>query len=488
MLTALAGAGEVRQLTIPRRSCIVLSSQTQANRGTSMKTGKPRSAGTSPVLGPTVLDLFSGAGGIALGFADAGYQVVGGIDSFKQATESFAANVSGARALVRDLRVSDFSDVREFVGSAGIDVIVGGPSCQGFSTSGGLSRVAGRDQDDPRNRLFLNYLDLVDELRPSWIVFENVPGLLLYNQGRVALEIVRAFKEIGYTVVPMILLAADFGVPQLRRRLVFIGNRTGADIPFPAATHGNSNLWRNYALPFAHLSRIGHGNGEEVLPHVNFADACSDLPPVEEGQGIDGMEYSSPALTAYQREMRKGSSLVRQHSAAELAAIDRLAARTLKAGQNWRDIPLDQLPDRFRRIRPYDATTILKRLRNDAPAYTITTKFNEGTTGAFIHPEQARTLTLREAARLQSFPDHFVFSGSSAQIRQQIGNAVPPLLARALAEAIMPSVLRDVQGDAGEAVRDVVIIENKVGDADILKLRAPRKVRDESLLPFDDAA
>jgi DNA (cytosine-5)-methyltransferase 1 len=163
-------------------------------------------------------------------------------------------------------------------------VIVGGPSCQGFSTSGGLSRATGRDRDDPRNLLFLNYLDLVDELRPSWIVFENVPGLLLYNQGRVALEIVRAFREIGYTVVPMILLAADFGVPQLRRRLVFVGNRTGADIPFPAATHGNADLWRNYALPFAHLSRIGHGGDDQVLPHVSFADACSDLPSVEEAK------------------------------------------------------------------------------------------------------------------------------------------------------------------------------------------------------------
>ena len=125
--------------------------------------------------------------------------------------------------------------------------------------------------------MFLNYLDLVDELRPPWIVFESVPGLLLYNQGRVALEIVRAFREIGYGGHSDDLLAADFGVPQLRRRLVFIGNRTKADVAFPAATHGNADLWRNYALPFAHLSRIGHGAGEEVLQHVSFADAFGEL-------------------------------------------------------------------------------------------------------------------------------------------------------------------------------------------------------------------
>jgi DNA (cytosine-5)-methyltransferase 1 len=437
---------------------------------------------------PTVLDLFSGAGGIALGFLESGYRVVGGIDHFQPAVDTFNANITDARGLMRDMRISDFADVRDMVGPEGVDVIVGGPSCQGFSTSGGLSRATGRDKDDPRNLLFLNYIDLVDELRPSWIVFENVPGLLLYNQGRVALEIVRAFREIGYTVVPMILLAADFGVPQLRRRLVFVGNRTGADIPFPAATHGNSDLWRNYALPFAHLSRIGHGVGDRLLPHVSFADACSDLPPVDEGKAIDSAKYPGRASSAYQTAMRKGSRLVRQHAAADLAAIDRLAARTLKAGQNWRDIPLDKLPERFTRIRPYDATTILRRLQNDAPAYTITTKFNEGTTGAFIHPDQPRTLTLREAARLQSFPDRFVFSGSAAQVRQQIGNAVPPLLSRALAEAILPSVLHDVHGQGGKALRNVVVVENKVGDADILKLRAPRRVREEGLIPFDDAA
>lgn len=434
---------------------------------------------------PTVLDLFAGAGGIALGFADAGYRIIGGVDNCRPALDSFEANIGGARGLLCDLREPGFSEVSELVG-AGVDVIVGGPSCQGFSTSGGLSRAAGRDENDPRNRLFLSYLSIVDELRPPWIVFENVPGLLLYNQGRVALDIVRALREIGYSIAPMILLAADFGVPQLRRRLVFVGNRTGADIPFPAATHGNPDLWATYALPFAHLSRIGHGSDEKLPSHVSFGDACGDLPKVDEGQDIDGVPYPGPAATPYQRDMRKRSRLVRQHAAAELGSLDRVAARTLKPGQNWRDLPRNLLPDRFLRIRPYDATTILRRLRSDQPAYTITTKFNEGTTGAFIHPDQSRTLTLREAARLQSFPDRFIFEGTAPQIRHQIGNAVPPLLARAVAEALLPAVLRDTCGMAGIAMRDVMLVDNKVADSDILKLRAPRKpVGDVSL--FDAA-
>jgi DNA (cytosine-5)-methyltransferase 1 len=132
---------------------------------------------------PNVLDLFVGAGWIALGFADAGYHIVGGVDNCQPALDSFEANIEGARGLLCDLRKSDFSEVYELAGPAGVDVIVGGPSCQGFSTSGGLSRAAGRDENDPRNRLFLSYLSIVDELRPPWIAFENVPGLLLYNQG-----------------------------------------------------------------------------------------------------------------------------------------------------------------------------------------------------------------------------------------------------------------------------------------------------------------
>lgn len=430
-------------------------------------------SGQDAVRRPTVLDLFCGAGGLAEGFRQAGYRILGGVDYFPAAIETFGANIPGAVGVLADLRDPDLDDLEERF--KGVDVIVGGPSCQGFSTSGGLSKSAGRDQRDPRNRLFINYIDIVERLKPSWIVFENVPGLLLYENGKVALEIVRAFREIGYGLVPMILLAADFGVPQLRRRLVFVGNRTNADISFPTPTHGDANLWKGFSLPFAHLSRIGHGKENDVLPHVTFADACSDLPRVAEGKEIDGKPYASEPKSAYQVVMRAGSESIRQHGAAELSALDRIAAKTLKPGQNWRDLSEDVLPDRFKKIRRYDATTLLKRLRDDLPTYTITTKFNEATTGAFIHPKQARTITLREAARLQSFPDRFVFSGSAAQVRQQIGNAVPPLLAKAIAEAILPAVMKDAFGIEVEAVRDAVVVDHAVSDAEILKLYGARK-------------
>jgi len=422
---------------------------------------------------PTVLDLFCGAGGLAEGFRQAGYRILGGVDYFPSAIETFEANLPGAVGVLADLREPDLDDLEKRF--SGVDIIVGGPSCQGFSTSGGLSKSSGRDQSDPRNHLFINYTDIVERLKPSWIVFENVPGLLLYENGKVALEIVRAFREIGYELVPMILLAADYGVPQLRRRLVFVGNRTGSDISLPAPTHGDVNLWKGFSLPFAHLSRIGHGKEEGLLPHLAFDDACSDLPRVAEGKEIDGKPYPAEPKTPYQVAMRSGSDAVRQHAAAELSTLDRVAAQTLKQGQNWRDLSEDVLPDRFKKIRRYDATTLLKRLRGDLPAYTITTKFNEATTGAFIHPKQARTITLREAARLQSFPDTFIFSGSAAQIRQQIGNAVPPLLAKAIAEAILPAVMKDAFGVTIEPVRDAVVVDHGVSEAEILRLHGARK-------------
>jgi DNA (cytosine-5)-methyltransferase 1 len=421
---------------------------------------------------PTVLDLFCGAGGIALGFRQAGYRIVAGTDLQNVACQTFQHNMPEARTTARDIRKLNGEAIEALVGT-GVDVVVGGPSCQGFSTSGGLSRQDGRDVDDPRNRMVLDYLRVVDAVRPSWVVFENVPGLLLYHQGRVAIEIAKAFKEIGYTVLPMILLAADYGVPQLRRRLVFVGNRTGAPAVFPQPTHGDPELWANYSLPFAHLSRIGHGKSNGVFPHVTFEEACGDLPPVREGETIDKTCYGTEPRTEYQREMRGDGEMLHQHIAFELCDADRFAACTLKPGQNWRDMPPDVLPPRFKKIRRYDATTLMKRLNANRPAYTITTKFNEATTGAFIHPSQPRTLSVREAARLQSFPDEFVFCGSPVQIRRQIGNAVPPLMAKAVAEAMLPYVVKDVARLTVEPVRDVV--EVGAGGADFLKLHGARK-------------
>lgn len=420
---------------------------------------------------PTVLDLFCGAGGLSLGFQDAGFRILAGVDSSDSALQTFHRNLK-TMALKYDVRQVSAEHLRADVGEQ-IDVLIGGPSCQGFSTSGGLARRSGRDMHDPRNRLFEHYLELVDGLQPRWILFENVPGLLLYHHGEIARTITSRFRELGYAVLPIILLAADYGVPQLRRRLFFIGNRTGDTIPLPAPTHGDPNLWANFSLPFAFLSRIGHKDSETLEAHVSFSDACDDLPPAREDEEIDGVPYRTGAQTSYQRLMRGRRRLVRQHITFALSESDRLAARLLQPGQNWTSIPVDLRPGRFRNIRPYDATTLMKRLRKDRPAHTITTKFHEASTGAFIHPTQCRTLSVREAARLQSFPDRFVFAGSHRDIREQIGNAVPPLLAQALAEAMYPIVVQQAYGIEVTAIRESILIAAGTGDG--INLNGARK-------------
>jgi len=373
------------------------------------------------------------------------------------------------------------SDIRELTGkevlrrlNCAIDVLVGGPSCQGFSTSGGLAKASGRDLHDPRNALFEHYLRLVKELTPTWIIFENVPGLLLYHHGEVARTITARFADIGYKIQPMILLAADFGVPQLRRRLFFVGNRTNRPVHFPLPTNGDPKLWAKFALPFAFLSRLGHKELRDLPPHVTFREACSDLPPLKEGETLHDVSYRSEPMWPYQQVMRRRSNRVTQHVASQLCESDRLAATILKPGENWTNIPEHLRPKRFTKIRSYDATTLMKRLELGRPSYTVTTKFNEASTGAFIHPTQRRTLSVREAARLQSFPDDFQFCGNHRQVREQIGNAVPPLMAFAVADAIVSSVIQDIHGVVYQSSRATYqVIADSHHDA--IRLHGARK-------------
>jgi DNA (cytosine-5)-methyltransferase 1 len=422
---------------------------------------------------PTVLDIFCGPGGLSLGFKRAGYRVVGGIDLSAPAVQTFQRNFRQSTGIVHDIRTLSANSIVQQLGTQ-VDVLVGGPSCQGFSTSGGLSRRSGRDLHDPRNSLFEHYLRFVAELSPPWVVFENVPGLLLYHHGEIARTICNRFNELGYVIHPIILLAADYGVAQLRRRLFFVGNRTGSPVDFPLPTHGDPELWANFALPFSFLSRLGHKGTQSTAAHISFGEACGDLPSLREGESMDNVPYAQEAHGIFQREMRRASKTVRQHIAFDLCETDRLAATILTPGQNWTNMPPDQLASRFSRIRRYDATTLMKRLTLDRPAYTITTKFNEASTGAFIHPTQNRTLSIREAARIQSFPDKFIFEGDPRQIRYQIGNAVPPLLAQAVAESILPTVLRDVYSVHARPTRETVTLDD-AGINDAIQLHKARK-------------
>jgi DNA (cytosine-5)-methyltransferase 1 len=414
---------------------------------------QPRDHGSSP----TVVDLFCGAGGLSAGFASCGYDVIGGIDNWEPAVDSFKANEPRAHAVCGDARTLDAEDFKRSLRRR-VDVVLGGPSCQGFSTSSGLSRN-GRKENDPRNSLFMDFVRFVRSLQPSWVVMENVPGLLLYGRGTVGRQIIEEFRSIGYSVIPMILLAADFGVPQLRRRVVFVGNRTDQSISFPEPRFGDPDLWKDFALPFAHLSRLGNKNATlGVAPHRSIADACSDLPSLRAGESITGVPYPVPAASDYQRLMRRHSRVLTMHTAASLSPSDAECIPLIEAGGNWRSLPDDIRQRRFSRIRDYDATTMLKRPLWNKPSYTITTKSNDATAGAFIHPLADRTFSLREVARLQSFPDRYRFLGSDSQIREQIGNAVPPLLAEQIARAIAPEVL-EAGGYSASLIKTVSRVE-----------------------------
>lgn len=438
--------------------------------------------------GPVVVDLFSGAGGLSAGFRDAGFRVVGGIDSWKPACDSFALNERDALVRCGDIYELDAEEFKVDLGTK-VDVVLGGPSCQGFSTSSGLSRK-GRKVNDPRNSLFEEFVRFVDILSPSWIVMENVTGLLLYHRGAVARAICEEFARIGYHVVPMILLAADHGVPQLRRRLFFIGNNTNQPIAFPHALHGDPELWKDFALPFAHLSRIGNKtDNENKKPHVSLADALSDLPPMEPGEYYESQPYPQKAETAYQRRIRRYSRRLTLHETFSLSPSDSECVPLIGPGENWRSLPERIRDSRFGKIRPYDATTMLKRPLWEKPSHTITTKFNDASAGAFIHPTQDRTFSLREGARIQSFPDRYKFSGSPSQIRRLIGNAVPPLLAERIALAIAPEVYAATgmsDDDCPKAIPRLLLSEQCSID-DLLGLKESKRKHDRRQLAlFDD--
>lgn len=387
---------------------------------------------------PAVVDLFAGAGGLSNGFEQAGFNLIGALEHEEIACETLKANHSDDLTVYqRDIQEVGAEEFQNDL-SANPEVVLGGPPCKGFSTSSGLSRD-GRKKDDERNHLLWDFIRFVETLEPEWLVMENVPGLLLYDQGEVAKEVIKALRHHGYYAVPIIFLAADFGVPQLRRRLFFIANKTGSDVPLPDPTHGDNSLWEDFALPFEHLSRVGNKNVTDgVKPHVGFEDACGDLPPLEPGETYEG-PYPNEPETDYQRMMREGGEKLTMHTAHDSSDFVKKAIKHIRQDENWNALPEEMKKGtRYENIREYDATTVLKRIKPEDPSYTINTKFYDATAGAYIHPTEDRTYSLREAARLQSFKDSYFFKGSDAEIREQIGNAVPPLLAKKIAGAMLP--------------------------------------------------
>lgn len=367
----------------------------------------------------TVVDMFSGAGGLSFGLDSVpGMSVVAAFEKDRWACETHRANMA-APVIEGDLSlIEDFRSVLMEAGVKRFDILAGGPPCQGFSKlgKGALRKLALSNRkeigmEDERNLMFRHFMRAVKQLKPQVVLIENVPEMLRHRA--IIGEIEEIFGELGYYFKPIQLHADDYGVPQTRRRLFMVANRTNDSYEAPA---------------------------KRPRRRRTLQDAIGDLPPVSVTQLEELLEWHKPEkLSQYAKLMRAGlrrrsalsilDHVTRYHGAEDLAAFAHM-----KQGDLYSSVP-----EELRRYRNDIFIDKYHRMVWDEPSWTITAHISKDGY-KYIHPEQDRTISVREAARIQSFPDRFKFTGSRTHRFTQIGNAVPPLLAEALGESLLPLV------------------------------------------------
>lgn len=365
--------------------------------------------------GLTVVDLFCGAGGMSWGLEQTGFSVIAGLDFDKYALRTFARNHPYARTFAVDLGELDARAwLRGMSLQPGdIDCIVGGPPCQGFSKN--VPRT-NRFLEDPRNLLVRKFLEFVRATSPKTVIMENVAELVNAFDRAFTAEILEALNDMGYYADVEIIDAATLGVPQHRRRAFFFGSRRKKP-SFPEQTH-----WP----------------GDEMLPlfsneqrvYVTVWEAIGDLPSLKHGEGKSPAEYELPPLTPYQDLMRSKATLLYNHVARVLEPTQYERLSSLAPGEGAKELP-EHLKPKGHYSGAYG------RLTKDMVCRTLTRWMFHPGSGRYGHPIDIRTITIREAARLQSFSDDFVFEGSFNQASSQIGNAVPPLIMRAFAPILL---------------------------------------------------
>jgi DNA (cytosine-5)-methyltransferase 1 len=375
----------------------------------------------------TAVDLFSGAGGLSLGLVQAGYEVLLANDLDQASAKTHERNFPGVPFICEDVRKVQGSRIRKLTGlrRGELDLLIGGPPCQGFSIIG--SRMV----RDPRNDLFREFLRIGGELQPRCMVIENVPGLATLNKGLVLGEIVSGLQAHGYAIAFAELLAAQYGVPQLRWRMIFIAFRQDLGIPagmgFPRPTHGQGKI--GALVPNCTIDE------DELAGFVTTREAIGDLPSIVAGE--EAVAYVGFPQSDYQQDMRRGLRReLYNHYAPNLSAQNLARLATLKPGQDWRDLPHELLPDGMKRAKRKDHTRRYSRMTWEGVPRSIITRFRDPKSGEYTHPAQNRTISIREAARIQSFPDRFAFEGSYSEQYDQVGNAVPPLMAAAIGREI----------------------------------------------------
>lgn len=351
---------------------------------------------------PTFVDLFSGAGGLTLGLEDAGWECKLALDKWPEAIATYKRNIRGHPAESVDIHDVDHRYLAKRL-SGEIDWVVGGPPCQGWST------VGKRQWDDDRNELVSEYFRMIRILQPRHFLIENVLGLKDAGGAGAIQEMATHLRDVGlrYRVSFHVLRAADYGVPQLRRRVVFVGSLDGLEWDAPAPTHDEAE-W------------------------TTVQDALGDLPEV--GPGQTATEYTRSPSTAYQRIMRGHSRELQGHTVSAHPPHLIEAISHIPDGGNRFAIP-DHLQPKSGFHNSYS------RLNSKLPAVAVTSNLGKPSATRCIHPFQDRGLTAREGARLQSFPDRFHFTGGIVSQRLQIANAVPPLLATALGRSLVDQEL-----------------------------------------------
>jgi DNA (cytosine-5)-methyltransferase 1 len=334
---------------------------------------------------PKVLDLFSGCGGMSLGFEQAGFDIKLGIDNWSDALSTFKKNHENSKIHKADLSMVNPSDFD--IGN--IDVVIGGPPCQGFSIAG--KRII----EDERNDLYKSFVKFVNFFQPKVFVMENVPNILSMGNGSVKNKIIKDFSNLGYNVECTVLLASDFGVPQNRKRAFFVGVKGKGRFDF-------SNIIKKQK--------------------INSKDAISDLP---DASIVDNSNYPLSCKSSYQKQMRQDSNRLFNHQLTNHKEKTIEIISLVPDGGNYKNLP-EHLKD-TRKVN-----IAWTRLNSQKPSFTIDTGHRH-----HFHYKFNRVPTVRESARIQSFPDSFIFLGSKTSQYKQVGNAVPPLLAKQLANSLM---------------------------------------------------
>jgi DNA (cytosine-5)-methyltransferase 1 len=384
--------------------------------------------------GLSCVDLFAGAGGLAEGFRQAGWSILAANDANQAAGETFRINFPEAvffegpiSSLTSDLVLKACGNMEP----GELDCLIGGPPCQSFSYNNHQ-----RNAHDDRARLFDEYLNLVAALLPKTLVMENVPGILTIDKGSVLAEIRLKLEKLEYVCDVRILSAEEYGTPQVRRRVFIVASRVGdATGILPLPTHlaykANKSVVQDAELI------LDLGDREKLKPFVTVEDAIGDLPAIDNGGGSQILHYGNASpVTAFQEYARSTSSSLYNHVCHNLTSTNLDRMKHVPEGGNWRNIPRHLLTAGMQRAKPSDHTKRYGRLSRKGIASTLLTKCDPHW-GAYVHPLQDRTISVREAARLQGFPDKFRFAGESLGAQyEQVGNAVPVVVAKAVGDAV----------------------------------------------------